>query len=258
MPAVLSGVLVRVRMTVAYDGSGFHGMAIQGGARTVGGELTRALSRIVRVPVRLTVAGRTDSGVHARGQVVNFDLPEAVADDVDIPDLGRRLTRWLGPEIVVLDSTIADPGFDARHSAVERRYRYTVLNRAAPDPFLARTSWWVAQPLDLRAMRLACDPLLGQHDFGSFCRKPDQNGSSLVRDVRAARWLDLGDGLLRFDVAANAFCQQMVRSLVGTLVDVGLAKKRAGDIRTILASKNRSQAGPVAPPQGLCLWEVLY
>jgi tRNA pseudouridine38-40 synthase len=252
--ATPAGPVVRVRLTLAYDGTRFHGIAPQPGQRTVGGELASALVRVLQAPVQLTVAGRTDAGVHARGQVVSFDAP-AAADGM--ADLARRLTRLLGPEIVVLDAGVAGPGFDARHSATARHYRYTVLNRPVPDPFLAATAWWVAEPLDLRAMQLACDPLIGEHDFASFCRRAD-DALSTVRVVREVGWRDLGDGLLCFDVAASSFCQQMVRSLVGTMVDIGRARKKAGDMAWILRSKERARAGRVAPAHGLCLWEVLY
>ncbi len=253
--AAPAGGVVRARLTVAYDGTRFHGIAPQPGQRTVGGELTGALVRMLRAPVQLTVAGRTDAGVHAWGQVVSFDAPAPAA--AEVTGLSRRLTRLLGPEIVVRDAAVAATDFDARHSATGRRYRFTVLNRAVPDPFLAATTWWVAEPLDLRAMQLACDPLMGEHDFASFCRRIDQP-SSTVRVVREVGWCDLGDGLLRFEVTASSFCQQMVRSLVGTLVDVGLGRKKAGDMSWILRSKDRARAGRVAPAHGLCLWEVSY
>jgi tRNA pseudouridine38-40 synthase len=129
-----------------------------------------------------------------------------------------------------------------------------------PDPFAAATSWHVGKSLDLRAMRLACDPLIGEHDFSSFCRRPPgpPEEHSLVRRLRTAEWLDLGDGRLRFDVEASSFCHQMVRSLVGTMVDVGLGRRKAGDMAWILRSCDRREAGQLAPPQGLCLWEVEY
>lgn len=257
-PAQPSGPVVRVRLLVAYLGAGFHGVQVQRGARTVAGELTTAAERVLQTPVHLTCAGRTDAGVHAWGQVFTFDVPAEVTEGTDVGDLARKLTRMLAPEIVVRASAVADDDFDARHSAKARRYRYTVLNRPLPDPFLAATAWWVSSPLDLRAMQLASDPLLGEHDFASFCRKPEQEGGSLVRTVLEAGWEDLGDGVLRFEIVATAFCQQMVRSIVGTLVEVGHGRKKAGEMLTILAAKDRHKAGPVAPPQGLCLWEVQY
>ena len=148
-------------------------------------------------------------------------------------------------------------GFDARHSARWRAYRYTIVNRPVADPFRARYAWHVPAPLDLRALRLAADPFVGEHDFASFCRKAPA-GKTTVRRVIASEWLDLGDGILRYDIRATAFCWRMVRSIVGTLVDVGLGKRRPGDMLTILRAEDRAAAGTMAPPHGLCLWEVGY
>ncbi|MFZ9426071.1 MAG: tRNA pseudouridine(38-40) synthase TruA [Ilumatobacteraceae bacterium] len=258
----------RARLTVAYDGAHFHGFAINVGVRTVAGVLTDALSLIARTPIEITGAGRTDAGVHAWDQVVSCDLPI----DVDIDGLARRLTKMCAPGVVVRDARWAtDPGFDARFSALWRRYRYTVLNDPTSDPFLAPTSWHVASPLNLALMHLACDPLVGEHDFSAFCRKPKLSreqiergdpGPSLVRRVTVAQWSehrsDHGARILRFEVQANAFCHQMVRSIVGCLVDVGLGRLSPGDISGILRSRDRTAAGTVAPPQGLTLWQVGY
>jgi tRNA pseudouridine38-40 synthase len=247
---------VRVKLLVAYDGRGFAGFAPNVGVRTVGGTLAAALERVLRHPVELTVAGRTDAGVHATGQVVSF---EARADGLDLAKVQRAVNRMLRPAIVVRSAEVAQQGFDARFSARARRYRYLVLNQPTPDPFLATTAWHVETPLQLPAMRLGCDPLIGEHDFSSFCRRPKGEGEvSLVRRVLDARWTDRGDGLLRFDIAANAFCHQMVRSIVGTLVDVGRGRRRAGEVKGILAARDRSAAGEPAPPHGLCLEEVVY
>lgn len=248
---------VRVRLTLAYDGTNFHGFAAQRTVRTVGGELARALEHVVEAPVTLTVAGRTDTGVHAWGQVVSFDAPAGVAFDPVV--VRRRLNAILAPEIVVRTVERAAPDFDARRSALSRSYRYTVLNRPLPDPFLASTTWHVDDPLELPALRLACDPLIGEHDFSSFCRRPrGVPHASLVRRVHDARWVDLGDGLLRFDVRASSFCQQMVRAVVGTMVAMGLGRRRAGEMAAILRARERATAERVAPPRGLCLWEVAY
>src|SRR5438309_7147826 len=149
---------VRVRMTVAYDGRGFHGFAAQERVKTVGGTLAAAIGKVVGYPVELTCAGRTDKGVHAWGQVVSFDAEEF---GLDLPALQRSLNRMLGPSIVVREAEKAHSTFDARRSALARRYRYTVLNRPVPDPFFARTAWHVAAPLDCRALALACDPVIG-------------------------------------------------------------------------------------------------
>ena len=258
----------RARLSVAYDGSQFHGFAMNDGVRTVAGVLTDALALIARRPIEITGAGRTDAGVHAWDQVVSCDLPV----DVDIDALARRLTKMCAPGIVVRAARWADDAdFDARFSALWRRYRYTILNDPTPDPFLAPTVWHVAAPLNLDLMRLACDPLMGEHDFSAFCRRPKLSrdqvergdpGPSMFRRVTLARWSehssDHGARVLRFEIRANAFCHQMVRSIVGTLVDVGRGKLSPGDLSGILRSRERSAAGTVAPPQGLTLWEVGY
>lgn len=245
-------------MTVAYDGTDFHGFAEQPGPRTVAGTLREAIEKVVRQPVELTCAGRTDRGVHAWGQVVSLDLPA----DTDLDSLLRSLTKLCGPQVVVREVAEAPADFDARFSARSRTYRYTVLNRPVPDPFLARTAWHVPQPLELELLTLACDPFLGEHDFSAFCRRPkpapDGAPPSLVRRVLRAGWTDLGDGVLRFEITATAFCHQMVRSVVGTIVAAGHSKIRAGDILAILRSGDRANAAPIAPPQGLCLWQVDY
>ena len=247
----------RVRLLVAYDGSPFRGFAAQReGVRTVGGDLKAALAKVLGHPVELTCAGRTDAGVHAWGQVVTFDA-RGRPDDVDLSGVQRSLNKMLAPAVAVREATVAPDDFDARHSAIWRSYRYTVLNRPVPDPFRAGTAWLVEAPLDVRGMQHACDPLIGEHDFAAFCRRPVPE-ASLVRRVLHAEWLELEDDLLRFDIRANAFCHQMVRSIVGLMVAVGLGRKRAGDVTGILRAGERSGVGSPAPPHGLCLWEVGY
>jgi tRNA pseudouridine38-40 synthase len=255
-PAALEGPLVRVRLLVAYDGGRYHGFAPQPGVKTVGGTLAKSIERVLQHPVDLTCAGRTDAGVHAWGQVVTFD---ARAEDLDLGVLQRSLNKLCAPAIVVREASEVPSDFDARFSARSRRYRYTVLNRPVPDPFLAAYAWHVDAPLDLANLRLGCDPLIGEHDFSSFCRRPKtETDVSLVRRVLHADWIDAGDGVLRFEIEATSFCHQMVRSLTGTLVEIGLGKKHPGELTGILRARDRGAAGNVAPPHGLCLWEVTY
>ena len=259
----------RFRLTVAYDGSGFHGFAEHEGVRTVMGDLRAAMERVLQVPMPLVGAGRTDAGVHAWGQVVSGDVPDGM-DDAGLADLERRLNKMLGPEIAVRDGAFtADPEFSARFSATYRHYRYLVHNAPVHHPLLARTAWHIRQPLALWAMNLACDPIIGEHDFSTFCRRPKpvegQQPVSLVRRIISAEWFEVpsqvpGDlpGLLRFEIRATAFCHQMVRSLVGTMGDVGLGRLHAGEMRGMLLRRDRAAAGQVAPPHGLMLWEVGY
>ena len=242
-----------IRMTVAYDGTDFRGFARQHDQRTVAGVIEAALAKVLRTEVDLACAGRTDAGVHAWGQVISFEAPPGADPDA----LRDRLNRMLGPEVVIRDACFAAPGFDARFSARARTYRYTVLNRREPDPFMARTAWWVPAPIDLHALELAADPFIGEHDFAAFCRKGPA-GSTTMRRILASEWHDLGEGVLRYEVRATAFCWQMVRALVGTQVEAGLGKRRPGAMLSILRSGDRAAARPLAPPHGLCLWHVAY
>jgi tRNA pseudouridine38-40 synthase len=254
--------LRRARLVVAYDGGPFHGFAEATGQRTVMGDLRDALERVTQAPLALVGAGRTDAGVHAWHQVVSGDLPA----DTDLDRVRHRVNRMLSPAVVIREAGWADdPEFSARFSAQWRAYRYHVLNAPTPVPALAATVWHVHTPLDLWAMQLACDPVIGEHDFGSFCRAPkvpaDQPAPSLRRRVLEARWSEVASDygpLLRFEVRANAFCHQMVRSLVGTMVDVGAGKFHAGEMMGILRARDRAAAGQVAPPHGLTLWDVGY
>lgn len=243
----------QVRLVVAYDGTGFHGFAAQPQVRTVAGVLGKALEKVLRHPVDLTCAGRTDAGVHAWGQVVSFPADPGM----DQWRLARALNGMLGPEVVVRSAEVVAGDFDARRSAQWRAYRYTVLNRPFPDPFLARYTWWVPEKLEPATLALAADPFVGEHDFAAFCRAGPE-GSTTIRRVLESRWCEVEDGVWRYEVTATAFCWQMVRSLVGTMVDVGTGARRAGEIMAMLRAKERSAAGKVAPPHGLCLWEVGY
>lgn len=245
-------------MVVAYDGAPFSGFARNEGVRTVAGDLTQAIGTVVGHPVELTCAGRTDKGVHARAQVVTFDAPEGAVDPVR---LTRSVNRLCSPSIAVWGVRAVAADFDARFSATARRYRYLVHNSPVPDPASAARAWHVDSPLVLPTMVLACDAVIGEHDFACFCRRPkrrDGEEASLVRRVTEAAWHDDGDGRLRFEIEASSFCHQMVRSVVGTLVDVGRGRKRPGDVLGIIRSGDRDRAGDLAPPHGLTLWTVRY
>jgi tRNA pseudouridine38-40 synthase len=249
--------LRRWRLLVAYDGSGFRGFAAQPGAVTVAGALSAALARTARLPEppRIVCAGRTDAGVHARGQVVHVDLPDAL----DL-DLARALNRQLAPAVLVRAAEPAPPGFDARHSATARHYRYLVHNAPVPDPLLAPLAWHVSDPLDLRAMTAAADSVIGEHDFRAFCRRPPGTAADqpIVRRVTGAGWSEVGCTLLRFEITAGSFCHQMVRSLVGALVAVGRGRGSTATMVAQLRSGRRSGAARPAPAHGLCLVAVSY
>ncbi|MCP3992535.1 MAG: tRNA pseudouridine(38-40) synthase TruA [Actinomycetia bacterium] len=244
-------------MLVAYDGTGFRGLAPNEGVRTVVGELQAFLIPLVGYEPKLVMSGRTDAGVHAWGQVLSTDLPA----DADLARIQRSVNAKFGPEIVLREVAVAsDSDFSARYSATGRRYRYTVVNRDVPDPFLARTAWWVPNALDLEVMNEAATEVVGEHDFSSFCRRPKGDVDvSLVRRVTAARWhrLDPPD-VLRFDIDGSAFCHQMVRSIVGYLVAVGHGRRSVDDLIATLAARDRAAAVQPAPPHGLCLWQVDY
>jgi tRNA pseudouridine38-40 synthase len=277
--------LTRWRFLLAYDGSAFRGFAAQPNQETVAGVLADALARTTRMPERpkITCAGRTDAGVHARGQVVHADLPElpkirrgGTTRPMEADDLVIALNRQVAPSVVVKEAAPAPPGFDARRSATARRYRYLVWNGPLADPLLAPVSWHVAAPLDLKRMAAATDVVVGEHDFGAFCRRPP--GASRVdpvtRRVRRAGWTaargdEVDDAnaapgaavpgrLLRFEIEADSFCHQMVRSLVAQLVEVGKGGPTAADLVASLRSGDRAGLPAPAPPNGLCLVTVSY
>jgi len=238
------------RVDLSYDGTGFHGYAKQPEVRTVQGDLETALERILGTLVT-TVAGRTDRGVHAVGQVVSFEHPD-VLDSVRIT---RSLNSLLGAEIAISSVVEAPSDFNARKSAVTRRYRYQVLNRSIADPFRRNVSWHVHQRLDAAAMNEAAQLFLGEQDFSAFCR--DDDGKSRKRYVLEAGWSTTED-LLVFEIEANAFCHQMVRSLVAMCVEVGKGNRTVDEVAGIMAGRDRNAASGTAPPQGLTLVHVSY
>lgn len=239
------------RLEVSYDGSGFNGYARQTGQRTVQGAIEGALVVLLKTSVTTAVAGRTDAGVHALGQVVSFEFD----GNVDTERLMKGLNGLVGPEVSVRGAEVAPDGFNARFSATSRRYRYQIETAPAPDPLERRHVWHVGRPLDVEAMRSAAGSLLGEHDFSSFCRTVE--GRSNVRQVTE---LELVESLTRITVwiQANAFCHQMVRSIVGFLYDVGRGFSDASVVEEVIAARDRSRVATVAPPHGLTLWSVGY
>lgn len=237
------------RLEVAYDGSGFHGYASQPGLPTVQGSLEEALFRHTGA-VETAVAGRTDRGVHASGQVVSF----TTTDPLDTSAVLRSLNRQMAPAIACATLTEAADDFHARFSATYRAYRYGILNRETPDPFLAATTWHYATLLDEAAMHDAAQPLVGEHDFASFCKR---SGKPTVRNVHLVTWLRRSD-VVELTIAASSFCHQMVRSIVAASVDVGRGKLPPDAIGHILKACDRDESRGAAPPHGLTLTEVGY
>jgi tRNA pseudouridine38-40 synthase len=240
-----------VRLDIEYDGSGFRGWAAQPGLRTVQGELEAALATVLREPVQLTVAGRTDAGVHALGQVASFVTGAAVQGD-----LARRL-NGVGPDdIAVTAAGTVEEGFDARRDAKSRSYLYRMLTRAASSPFERGRALWWPHPLDVRVLEKCAAALLGSHDFTAFT--PTQTDHvRFERDILAASWTQDGD-ILSFRITADAFMRNMVRILVGTMLEVASARRSVDDFRQLLEGASRDAAGDTAPPHGLYLESVSY
>ncbi|MEQ7126415.1 tRNA pseudouridine(38-40) synthase TruA [Actinopolymorpha sp. B11F2] len=259
--------LVRLRLDVAYDGTDFAGWAAQRGQRTVQGELERALATVLRLaePAPTTCAGRTDAGVHARGQVCHVDVPRPAYSAVPGRDsthppavsLLRRLAGALPADVRVRGVREAPAGFDARFSAVWRRYAYRVCDDlAAADPLRRREVLLHARPLDVAAMNAASHRLLGEHDFAAFCRR--REGATTVRRLLDLSWERDASGLAIARVVADAFCHSMVRALVGALLAVGVGQRPVEWPAAVLAGRLRDSAVNVVPPRGLTLEEVGY
>lgn len=242
----------RFRLVVSYDGAGFHGFARQRGLRTVQGVLEDVLERMLHTPVEVHGSGRTDAGVHARAQVVHFDVPYGPSADRWVFVLRNRLPS----DVIPVRADPVGDDFHARFSVQRKWYRYTIYRSKVPTIFRYRYSWHVPDALSLEAMKRAANDLLGTHDFTSFCAATtpveDKTRTLYRLDV-----MDRGD-TITIDVVGNGFLQYMVRILVGTLVEVGLGERDATSMPSILAAKDRRLAGSTAPAHGLCLWNVQY
>ena len=234
-----------------YDGTSYSGFQIQKNAPTIQEELERALAQLCGRSIRLLAAGRTDAGVHAEGQVVAFDTDWQHS----IRELHRGMNAVLPQQIAVTVLEKVDPAFHPRYDAVRRHYRYTVYWAPVRNPFAARFSLHVSRPLDLGAMRVAAQSLVGRRDFLAFGSPPQGNNS--VRDVYRAAW-SFADPWLFFDIEANAFLYRMVRMTVGTLLRVGYGALTPDEFRTMLEQRDRASAGPAVAAHGLCLRAVIY
>ncbi len=256
---------MRIRLDLAYDGAGFHGWATQPGLRTVQGDVEAALATALRLPaVALVCAGRTDTGVHARGQVTHLD----VADEVLATAQGRSTAPWpaallrrvngvLADDVRVRRVSEAPEAFDARFSATWRRYAYRVADEpGAVDPLTRGHVLAWRRPLDVAAMNAAAAPLLGLQDFAAYCKR--REGASTTRTLRELSAVRRSDGVIETRVVADAFCHNMVRSLMGALLVVGEGRREPGWAAEVLAGRRRVPDVPVVAPHGLCLEEVGY
>ncbi|RLB05929.1 MAG: tRNA pseudouridine(38-40) synthase TruA [Deltaproteobacteria bacterium] len=242
-----------VKLTIEYDGTAYHGWQIQPGLRTIQGVMKEKIAQITQEEVNLIGAGRTDAGVHALGQVANF----RTSSKINPFSLQRGLNSLLPPDIVIRDVQEAEEGFHARFSARSKVYEYHILNQPYPSAIWRNFAWFVPFELDLSSMRRCAEILIGTHDFSSFRAAGDESRHS-IREVLRLEIERRGDSLIVVAIEANAFLREMVRSIVGTLVDVGRGKTSPTEFEEIFRARDRRLAGMTAPAHGLFLKEVKY
>ncbi len=242
-----------IKLVIEYDGTNYQGWQVQPAGPTIQGILEEKLSRLAGERIRLIGSGRTDSGVHAAGQVAHFKTQSRM----ETRTIQRALNSLLPPDIVVQKVEEVDEGFHARKHSKSKVYEYRILNRSLRPVFHREYVWHIPQKLDLGEMRKATQILVGKHDFSAF-RTVGSPTRTTVRRVVRADWKKGRDGLIRFEIEADGFLKQMVRSIIGTLVEIGKGKRKASDLRKIMNSGDRKNAGPTAPARGLFLKEVKY
>jgi tRNA pseudouridine38-40 synthase len=242
----------RLKLTLEYDGTDYVGWQRQLNGISVQEVLERALGELFGADVSTFAAGRTDAGVHALGQVVAFDAPRTLPPTAYL----RGLSALLPGDISVVEATEVDADFDPRRDATGKRYRYLIANRPVRSPLRRRTHWQLFAPLDVKAMEEAARPLLGTHDFSAF-RAANCEAKTATRTLREVTLASRGD-VVQFELEGKAFLKHMVRNIVGTLVEVGRGRQSVPWVEEVLASRDRTRAGPTAPPEGLVLVEVQY
>ncbi|MDQ6694397.1 MAG: tRNA pseudouridine(38-40) synthase TruA [Chloroflexota bacterium] len=274
---------MHLKLRIQYDGTAFSGSQLQaaGRNRTVQGELESAIERLCSRQIRVALAGRTDSGVHAWGQVASFTFPEG--SRLNTPQsIANALNGILPMDVAIIEAEQVEEGFHARFSATSRAYRYLLLNTPQPLPLLSRYSLYIRRPLDKEAMSEAASLLVGTHDMAAFAGQgmgvpgKGEEKPNTVRSMAVARLLaldpqtnywawnapiDVGqgaEGLLALDLVANAFLPQMIRNITGTLLEVGMGRRTVASFREVLEGCDRREAGPTAKPHGLCLLWVDY
>jgi len=242
-----------IKLLIEYDGTNYQGWQVQPKGPTIQGILEEKIGLLTGQPVQLFGSGRTDSGVHALGQVAHFKTQS----QMDIHTIQRALNSLLPHDIVIQKAEEVDEGFHARKHSKSKIYEYRILNRNLRSAFHRGYVWHIPQKLNLTEMKKATQSLIGEHDFSAF-RTVGSPTRTTVRRVIRAEWKRGRDGLIRFEIEANGFLKQMVRSIIGTLVEIGKGRMEAAEIREILNSRDRKEAGPTAPAQGLFLKEVKY
>jgi tRNA pseudouridine38-40 synthase len=246
-------IMRNIKLLIEYDGTNYQGWQVQPEGPTIQGKLEEKLSRLTAERIHVIGSGRTDSGVHAFGQVAHFKTQS----QMDIRTIQRALNSLLPPDIVIQEVEEVDESFHARKQSKSKVYEYRILNRNLRSAFHRGYVWHIPQKMNLTEMKKATQSLIGEHDFSAF-RTVGSPTRTTVRRVIRAEWKRGRDGLIRFEIEANGFLKQMVRSIIGTLVEIGKGRMKATDFRKILNSKDRKEAGPTAPAQGLFLKEVKY